>query len=65
AGSAGAVIGTLARAGVFVGQFVLVVGSLLFAGLYVAMFIAMLTPETIWERPARLRMADLLARRGV
>lgn len=57
-GTAGAVLGTLARTGLVIGQLVLVIATLLFAGLYVAMFIAMLTPETIWERPARLRMAD-------
>lgn len=65
AGQAGAVLGTLARAGLFIGQLVLVIATLLFAGLYIALFIAMLMPETIWERAARLRMADLLARRGV
>jgi hypothetical protein len=37
----------------------------LFAGLYVAIFLAMRTPETIWERPARLALADRLRRRGV
>jgi hypothetical protein len=65
AGQAGAVLGTLAQAGLFIGQLFLVIATLLFAGLYVALFIGMLMPETVWERPARLRMADLLARRGV
>jgi hypothetical protein len=65
AGSAGAVLGTLARSGLFIGQFLLVIGTLLFVGLYVAIFLAMLTPETIWERPARLALADRLRRRGV
>jgi hypothetical protein len=65
AGSAGAVLGTLARSGLFVGQVVLVLGTLLFVGLYVALFLAMLTPETIWERPARLALADRLRDRGV
>lgn len=63
-GTAGAVLGTLARTGCFIGQLFLVLASVVFAGLYVAIFIAMLTPETVWERPARLRMADLLASRG-
>jgi hypothetical protein len=65
AGSAGAVLGTLARSGLFIGQFLLVIGTLLFVGLYVAIFLAMLTPETIWERPARLELTDRLRRRGV
>src|SRR6266852_3147281 len=37
---------------------------LLFVGLYVAIFLAMLMPETIWERPARLALAGRLGRRG-
>jgi hypothetical protein len=65
AGSAGAVLGTLARSGFFIGQLVLLIGTLLFVGLYVAIFLAMLTPETIWERPARLALADRLRSRGV
>jgi hypothetical protein len=65
AGSAGAVLGTMARSGLFIGQLVLLIGTLLFVGLYVAIFLAMLTPETIWDRPARLALADRLRRRGV
>jgi hypothetical protein len=65
AGSTGAVLGTLARSGLVIGQLVLVVGTMLFVGLYVALFLAMLTPETIWERPARLALADRLRHRGV
>ncbi|HEY3608231.1 MAG TPA: hypothetical protein VGL06_12065 [Pseudonocardiaceae bacterium] len=65
AGSAGAVLGTLARSGLFVGQVVLVLATLVFVGLYVALFLAMLMPETIWERPARLALADRLRDRGV
>ena len=65
AGSTGAVLGTLARSGLFVGQVVLVLGTLLFVGLYVALLLAMLMPETIWERPARLALADRLGKRGV
>jgi hypothetical protein len=34
------------------------------AGLYLSIFIALLTPETVFEGPARLRMADLLRDRG-
>ncbi len=60
AGSAGAVLGTVARAGLFVGQLFLVLSSLLFAGLYIALLLAMLMPETIWERPARLRLIKQL-----
>lgn len=64
AGSAGAVLGTLARSGLLIGQVVLVLATLLFVGLYVAILLAMLTPETIWERPARLALTDRLRSRG-
>lgn len=60
----GAVLGTLVRVGSVVWPLVFVVGGLLFIGLYVAMLLAMLTPETIWERPARLEMAERLRSRG-
>jgi hypothetical protein len=63
-GSAGALLGTVARSGLFIGQVVLVLGTLLFVGLYVALLLAMLTPETIWERPARLAITDRLRSRG-
>jgi hypothetical protein len=64
AGRAGAVLGTLARTGSFLGALILVVGSLLFLGLYVALLLLMLMPETAWERPVRLRMAEQLRSRG-
>lgn len=65
AAGAGAVLGTLARAGSVLGALVLVLGSLLFVGLYVALLVLMLTPETVWERPARLAMAERLRQRGI
>lgn len=55
----------LARVGYVVGQTLLGLAIVLSAGLYVSIFIAMLTPETVFERPTRLRMADLLQRRGL
>ncbi len=64
AGSAGAVTGTLAQTGFFLGQLFLVVGSLLFFGLYVVVFLAMFMPEAFWERPARCRLAKRLSDRG-
>ena len=65
AGTAGAVLGTLARAGSVVGAVVLVLGSLVFVGLYVALFLLMLMPVTVWEQPARLAMAERLHTRGI
>jgi uncharacterized membrane protein len=60
AGTTGSVIGTLARAGLVLGQFVLVIGSVLFFGLYVMLLIYALLPEYPPEHKARLRLADQL-----
>jgi hypothetical protein len=63
AASAGSTIGVLARAGLVVGQAVLVIGSLLFFGLYVTLLIYALLPEYPPEHKARLRLARQLSTR--
>lgn len=64
-GSTGAALGGLARSGLFLGQLILVLGTLLFVGVYVAFLLAALMPETVWERPAKLELADRLRQRGI
>jgi hypothetical protein len=64
AGTAGSVLGTLARAGLVLGQVVLVLGSLLFFGLYVMLLIYALMPEYPQEHKARLRLARRLGLQG-
>jgi uncharacterized membrane protein YhaH (DUF805 family) len=64
AASAGSVLGTLARAGLVLGQVVLVLGSLLFFGLYVMLLIYALMPEYPPEHKARLRLARQLGLLG-
>ena len=63
AASLGGAIGTLARAGLVLGQAVLVLGSLLFFGLYVMLLIYALLPEYPPEHKARLRLASRLGAR--
>jgi len=60
AGTAGSVLGTLARVGLTLGQAVLVIGSVLFFGLYVMLLIYALLPEYPQEHKARLRLAQRL-----
>ena len=60
AGTAGSVLGTLARVGLTLGQAVLVIGSVLFFGLYVMLLIYALLPEYPPEHKARLRLAQRL-----
>jgi hypothetical protein len=55
---------TLIRYASLLGIVFLLIGSLLMVGLYVMMLLLAFLPETIWERPARLRMAELLQSRG-
>jgi hypothetical protein len=62
--AAGSTIGVLARAGLVVGQAILVVGSLLFFGLYVTLLIYALLPEYPPEHKARLRLAAQLGPRA-
>ncbi|HEY1574957.1 MAG TPA: hypothetical protein VGG05_26755 [Pseudonocardiaceae bacterium] len=51
-------VGRILRPFVWLVQVVLGLGIGLCIGLYVLMFVLMLMPETSWERPARLRMAE-------
>jgi len=60
----GDVRGSLVRAVVFLGALVLALGSVACLGLYAVLFLLTLMPETVWERPARLKMAEQLRSRG-
>lgn len=51
-------VGRIVRPFVWLVQVVLALGIGLCIGLYVLLFVLMLMPETIWERPARLRMTE-------
>jgi hypothetical protein len=62
AAAAGSVLGTLARVGLALAQFVLVIGSVLFFGLYVLLLIYALLPQYPPEHKARLRLAQQLGR---
>jgi len=55
----------LAKVGYVVAQILQGVAIVVCFGLYAFLFLATLTPETIYDRPARLRMADLLRSRGL
>ena len=59
----GGALGSLARAGLAIGQAVLVIGSLLFFGLYLMLLIYALLPEWPPEHKARLRLAQELTSR--
>jgi hypothetical protein len=60
AAATGGALGTLASAGLVIGQVVLVLGSVLFFGLYVLLLIYTLFPEYPQEHKARLRLARRL-----
>jgi hypothetical protein len=60
AAASGSALGTLASAGLAIGQVVLVLGSVLFFGLYVMLLIYTLFPEYPQEHKARLRLAQRL-----
>jgi hypothetical protein len=55
---------TLVRTAVFLGALVIAIGSVACLGTYVVLLLLTLMPETVWERPARLRMAEELRSRG-
>lgn len=59
----GGALGSLARAGLAIGQAVLVIGSLLFFGLYLMLLVYALLPEWPPEHKARLRLAQELTSR--